>query len=62
MEMFSIIGIPYKNVEHIKFEDFILIKDNIKEKLSSLQVNKYNIINIKIMKVIFKLHKFQMFD
>lgn len=38
--MFSIIGIPYKNIEHIKFEDFILIKDNIKEKLTSLQVNK----------------------
>ncbi|XP_060838419.1 cytoplasmic dynein 2 heavy chain 1 [Rhopalosiphum padi] len=37
IEMFSIIGIPYKHTEQLKFEDFILVKDKIKEKLISLQ-------------------------
>lgn len=40
MEMFSILGIPYKHIEHLKFEDFILIKDNIKDKLTSIQVKR----------------------
>lgn len=38
--MFSMLGIPYKHIEHLKFEDFILIKDTIKEKLTSLQVKQ----------------------
>lgn len=36
--MFSILGIPYKHIEQLKFEDFINIKDSIKEKLTNLQV------------------------
>lgn len=42
--MFSLIGIPYKHIEQLKFADFILVKDNIKEKLTSLQVKKKKII------------------
>lgn len=38
--MFSIIGIPYKHIEQLKFEDFILVKNNIKEKQMSLQVKR----------------------
>jgi len=38
MEMFSILGIPHKHIEHLKFKDFILIKESIKEKSTSLQV------------------------
>lgn len=37
--MFAIIGIAYKHIEQLKFEDFISVKDNIKEKLTGLQVN-----------------------
>ncbi|XP_050420010.1 cytoplasmic dynein 2 heavy chain 1 [Adelges cooleyi] len=37
MEMFSLIGAPYKTIEQLKFEDFIMAKDSIKEKLTSLQ-------------------------
>lgn len=40
--MFSIIGIPYKHIEQLKFEDFILVKNNIKEKQTSLQVKNIN--------------------
>lgn len=40
--MFSIIGIPYKHIEQLKFEDFILVKNNIKEKQTSLQVKEIN--------------------
>jgi len=40
--MFSLIGIPYKHIEQLKFEDFILVKDKIKEKLTSLQVINKN--------------------
>lgn len=36
--MFSIIGLPYKHIEQLKFDDFILVKDKIKENLTSLQV------------------------
>lgn len=38
--MFSILGIPYKHIEQLTFEDFILVKDKIKEKQTSLQVKK----------------------
>jgi len=47
--MFSLIGIPYKHIEQLKFEDFIFVKDKIKEKLTSLQV-KLKIRKIKIPK------------
>lgn len=40
--MLSLIGIPYKHIEQLRFEDFILVKDKIKEKLTSLQVKKIN--------------------
>lgn len=40
--MFSIIEIPYKHIEQLKFEDFILVKDNIKENLTGLQVKIEN--------------------
>lgn len=52
--MFSLIGIPYKHIEQLKFEDFILVKDKIKEKLTSLQVKKKKKIRkIKIPKNIY---------
>lgn len=49
--MFSLIGIPYKHIEQLKFEDFIFVKDKIKEKLTSLQV-KLKIRKMKIPKKI----------
>lgn len=38
--MFSILGISYKHIEQLKFEDFIKVKEKIKEKLVSLQVKQ----------------------
>lgn len=50
--MFSIIGVPYKHVEQLKFEDFILVKENIKEKLTILQVKQKKKVNAsKILKI-----------
>lgn len=59
MEMFSIIGIPYKNIEQLKFEDFILVKNRINEKLASLQVKikkQYRLL-VKL-----KFYKLQIYD
>lgn len=55
--MFLILGIPCKHIEQLKFEDFILAKDKIKEKQSSLQVKQIEHLLIKFQKLIYKNFK-----